>query len=309
MYQVKDFIQTNEGLLFAVVHSALESGRVLVFLRYVWMDSQWCKLHSDEANAYLRLHAPHYLWHSVLLDADLHAVPLFAIHQHYQPRQVLSDLLLTATDDPVLMDLQHLCRLFAEKNIDLKQLGVTGSCLLGLQKHSSDLDLVCYQATQFIRLRQVLEQLITEDRCQSLSDCDWLEAFQRRGCVDLSLDDYIWHEQRKLNKGIINQRKFDLSLVNPSAEECHRYQKLGYVKLQAKVVDDSAGFDYPACFVIDHASIATVVSFTATYSGQAQSGETIIAAGQLEMDEYGRQRLVIGSSREAVGEFIRVCRV
>ena len=35
MYQVKDFIQTNEGLLFAVVHSALESGRVLVFLRYV----------------------------------------------------------------------------------------------------------------------------------------------------------------------------------------------------------------------------------------------------------------------------------
>ena len=309
MYQVKDFIQTAEGLLFAVVDSALESGRVLGFLRYVCVDSQWRKLNTDEANAYLRHQAPQYLWHSVLLDADLHAVSIADIQQHYQPRQVLAELLVTLTDDPVLLDLQRLCYLFAEKNIDLKQLGITGSCLLGLQKHSSDLDLVCYQPTQFSQLRQVLAQLITEDRCQSLSANDWLEAFQRRACVDLTLDDYIWHEQRKLNKGIINQRKFDLSLVNPSTDEPLRYQKLGYVKLQAKVVDDGAGFDYPACFVIDHATIQSVVSFTATYNGQAQRGETILAAGQLEMDAFGQQRLVIGSSREAVGEYIRVLRV
>lgn len=309
MYQVKDFIQTAEGLLFAVVHSSLESGRVLAFLRYALIDSIWRKLSSDEANAYLRHHAPEYLWHSVLLDADLHAVPLLSIQQHLQPQQVLTELLEAASHDPVIQDLQHLCHHLAVKNIDLKHLGITGSCLLGLQKHSSDLDLVCYQRSQFTQLRQVLEQLITENHCQNLSANDWLETFQRRGCVDLSLDDYIWHEQRKFNKGIINQRKFDISLVNPSTEACHRYQKLGHVKLQAKVIDDSAGFDYPACFVIDDASVQDVVSFTATYNGQAQTGETIVAAGQLEMDEQGKRRLVIGSNREAVGEYIRVLRV
>ena len=309
MYQVKDFIQTREGLLFAVVHGEPELGRVLVFLRYAWTAEQWLKLNSDEANSYLLQHAPQYLWHSSLLDADLHAVPVNSIQRHYHPRQVLEEILASSSHDPVLMDLKHLCRLLAEKDFNLKQLGITGSCLLGLQKHSSDLDFVCYQRSDFMRLRQVVEQLIIEAHCQSLTTHDWLDAFQRRGCVDLSLDDYIWHEQRKFNKGIIHQRKFDISLVNPSSEHCQHYQKLGYVTLTAHVTDDSAAFDYPACFVIDDAEIQEVVSFTATYNGQAQVGETIIAAGQLEMDGTGKKRLVIGSNREAVGEYIRVVRV
>ena len=384
MYQVKDFIQTADGLIFAVVHSALESGRVLVFLRYALIQDQWQKLSSEDANAYLRHHAPEYLWHSLLLDADLHAVPVLAIQQHYQPQKVLAELLLANSQDPVIQDLQQLCGMLVTKQIDLSHLGVTGSCLLGLQKHSSDLDLVCYQRPQFMQLRQALEELIAEAHCHNLSandwleafqrrgcvdlslddyiwheqrklnkgvinqrkfdislvnpsdeNChhylkqlrqaleeliaeahchnlsanDWLEAFQRRGCVDLSLDDYIWHEQRKLNKGVINQRKFDISLVNPSDENCHHYLKLGHVKLTAKVIDDSAGFDYPAGFVIDDASVQEIVSFTATYTGQALAGETIVVAGQLEMDEQGNRRIVIGSSREAVGEYIRVVRV
>ena len=309
MYQVKDFIQTADGLIFAVVHSALESGRVLVFLRYALIHDQWQKLSSEDANAYLRHHAPEYLWHSLLLDADLHAVPVLAIQQHYQPQKVLAELLLANSQDPVIQDLQQLCGMLVTKQIDLSHLGVTGSCLLGLQKHSSDLDLVCYQRPQFMQLRQALEQLIADAHCHNLSANDWLEAFQRRGCVDLSLDDYIWHEQRKFNKGVINQRKFDISLVNPPDENCHHYLKLGHVKLTAKVIDDSAGFDYPAGFVIDDASVQEIVSFTATYSGQALAGETIVVAGQLEMDEQGKRRIVIGSSREAVGEYIRVVRV
>ena len=74
------------------------------------------------------------------------------------------------------------------------------------------------------------------------------------------------------------------------------------------MTDDSAAFDYPASFVIDDSLIQEVVSFTATYNGQAQAGETIVAAGQVEVNDAGKKRLVVGSSREAVGEFIRVIR-
>jgi hypothetical protein len=37
-------------------------------------------------------------------------------------------------------------------------------------------------------------------------------------------------------------------------------------------------------------------------------GETIEIAGMLEEDEHGNQRIVVGSSREAQGEYIKVIR-
>jgi predicted nucleotidyltransferase len=36
------------------------------------------------------------------------------------------------------------------------------------------------------------------------------------------------------------------------------------------------------------------------------TGETVEVAGQLEVDDQGMQRIVVGSNREALGEFIRV---
>jgi hypothetical protein len=67
-------------------------------------------------------------------------------------------------------------------------------------------------------------------------------------------------------------------------------------------------FDYPANFQIVHPHIQTVVCFSATYNGQAQTGEWIEVAGQLEQAYDGQQRIVVGSSREARGEYIKVLR-
>jgi uncharacterized protein len=48
------------------------------------------------------------------------------------------------------------------------------------------------------------------------------------------------------------------------------------------------------------------VSFTPTYAGQAAAGEMIEASGWLEADTKGTLRLVVGTSRESPGEWIRV---
>ena len=68
----------------------------------------------------------------------------------------------------------------------------------------------------------------------------------------------------------------------------------------------SGAFDYPAEFKIDHAQIKSVVSFTATYNGQAINGETIEVSGLVEQNSQGVKRIVVGSSREAYGEYIKV---
>lgn len=309
MYQVKDFIETATGLLFAVVVAGTESQTVRCFLRYALSDGQWQKLNTEQANHYLSQYFPDYLFYSAALDAPLHGVPESDIMRHYAPRTELQILLGTTTKDPVIGHLQQLCAWLAEYQLDLSQIGITGSCLVGLQNHQSDLDLVCYDRTLFHKLRQVLEQLIISGKCSALEAGDWLEAYQRRACADLTLDQYIWHEQRKYNKALIAGRKFDISLINPEPPVSRQYQKHGFIQLNAKVIAADQSFDYPATFVIDHPEITQVVSFTATYNGQAIAGEIIAVSGQLESNDLGEQRIVVGSDREANGEYIRVINV
>ncbi|MGY6278352.1 hypothetical protein [Methylomonas sp. MgM2] len=307
-YQAKDFIETEQGLLFAVVSDGLECGRVLCFLRYAYLSGQWRKLATDNANAYLNRAFPDFLHYSEVLDTYLHSVGENEIVRHYQPKSMLQQLLQEETTDPVILDLQALCELLEVNRLELDHFGVTGSLLVGMQNHGSDIDLVCYDRVTFHQARNIVQALIAKDRCQTLNDEDWLSAYQRRAC-DFALDDYIWHEQRKYNKAIFNQRKFDLSLLVPTpVENQRRFQKLGFISVQADVVDDHYGFDYPAEFVINHPEIERVVSFTATYIGQAKAGEQIAVAGQLEIDDRGRKRIVVGSNREAIGEYIRVLR-
>ena len=57
---------------------------------------------------------------------------------------------------------------------------------------------------------------------------------------------------------------------------------------------------------IKHNSIKEVISYTATYIGQAKKGEKIEAAGFIEEDKDGVRRLLVGTSREAEEEYIRI---
>lgn len=302
----KDFIETAERLVFAVVMPTLGQGKVLCFLRYVNEDHIWKKLPTQQANAYLKQHYPQYLYYSPVLDAHLHAVSLEDIAVHHQPKQRLQQLLQSKHNDLIEDDAVQLCDFLQANAVNMAQLGITGSLLIGAQHRESDIDLVCYQRQTFQRCRQVIKSLIGQGRLQDLSQADWQEAYSRRDC-SLSFAEYVWHEQRKYNKAMINGRKFDLSLVSDHApSNTEIYQKCGAITLQCKITDDSKAFDYPAEFSVDAEGVATIVSFTATYAGQAQCGETVEVSGTLEQDQHSVKRVVVGSSREAHGEYIKV---
>lgn len=306
----KSFIETAEGLLFAVVTEGLESGKVRCFLRYVrHKNGQWRKVQTDEANDLLAKNHPDYCFHSSECDAFLHAVSIQKIITHHRPKNRLIQMLAKSPKDEIENDCVNLCRLFEQTGIDLNHFGVTGSLLIKQQKSSSDIDLVCDNLTTFHQCRLAVLQLRLTGELGLLSEQDWQDSYERRDC-DLSFDDYVWHECRKSNKGLINGRKFDLSLVEDdksnAARDVKTYKKLGTAFLQAIVSNDVRAFCYPAEFEIAHSTIQSVVCFTATYVGQAVIGEAIEISGQLEQDECGNQRLVVGSTREARGEYIKV---
>ena len=298
-------METKEGLIFAVVETGLEQGAILCFLRYVKTDEVWQKLNTDRANQFLATHFPKYLYYSPFKQAHCHAVRVEQVVIHHQPRLRLQQLLQQSPQDAIETDLGQLCRLYQQQGFDLTGLGVTGSVLIAAQNHHSDIDLVCYCRTQFRQLQQLTEQFIQLGQLAALSRLDWQVSYQRRAC-DLTEQQYRWHEQRKLNKAVINQRKFDLSLVSEQQEAVLQYEKQGHLTLTLLVTDDRFAFDYPAKFLVQHTEIQSIVSYTATYTGQAQAGEWIEVSGQLEQASTGGQRLVVGSSREAVGEYIKV---
>lgn len=308
-YQAKDFIQTKEGLTFAVVEQGLEDGKVLCFLRYVLQKGVWQKLATEQANELLKTDYPQYLFYSEVKSAYLHAVPVASITTHYQPQQCLQAILAKHKPDQVEQDLFDLCQLFQAHGFSLHDLGVTGSILMSAQNSNSDIDLVVYGREKFHQLRELVRQLIAADKCQQLDKNAWLESYKRRLC-DLNYTEYVWHEQRKYNKALINQRKFDLNLIEPQVEpRVVSYEKQGPIVIQALVADAQYAFDYPARFLLRHDKVVEIVCYTATYTGQAEQGETIEAAGQLEVSSSGQLRVLVGSTREAEGEYIKVIKL
>jgi len=228
------------------------------------------------------------------------------IKQHHQPRQRLKAILTSATVDSIEQDCIELCQLLLAEGLEIEQLGVTGSLLIGAQKQSSDIDLVVYGRERFHATREVIQALLAQQKLQALAAVDWQSSYQRRDC-DLSYETYVWHEQRKYNKALIHQRKFDLNLiVLEQALDTAIYEKQGTLRLQAQVLNADYAFDYPSRFLIQHPNITEVVCYTATYTGQAEVGEWIEVSGAIEQGNDGSQRILVGSSREAAGEYIKV---
>jgi len=306
-YQPRDFIETPDGLVFAVVDNQIEHGRVLSFLRYRRKEGQWIKLNTQQANGWLAAHHPDTLFESTRLAARLHGVPVDRIARHHRPRERVAALMSAAAGDPLEAKARRCLDIFLAGGIPPASLGITGSLLIGAQHPASDLDFVIYDRADFHRARELVRAAIASGALNELAADDWREAYERRGC-DLSFDEYLWHERRKHNKGLCDGTKFDITLV----ADCHQppsdvVQKRGIISLITRVTDASRAFDFPARYRLDHPEIGEVLSFSHTYAGQALAGERVEISGQLEEAGVGKQRIIVGSTREAPGEFIKVC--
>lgn len=302
----RDFIETPEGFVFAVVDSQPEAGRVLCFLRYARQDGRLWKLDTAAAQAILAAQAPGYLFQSERLQARLHGVPLERIHRHRQPRQRVVELLAASVCDPIEAKAARWLRLLSRHGLDAARVGLTGSLLIGAQTAASDLDFVIYGREAFLQARRLVGRLIEAGELAGLDEAAWRDAYGRRGCA-LSFEEYLWHERRKFNKGMIDGTKFDITLVGEDApQDAGPVRKLGRATLRARVTDARYAYDHPAAYRLDHPEVTEALSFTQTYAGQAEAGEMVEIAGIVEETQSGRRRLVVGSSREAPGEFIRV---
>jgi len=308
----RDFIETCEGLFFAVVDRVTEEGRVLCFLRYGRPQGITVKLDTTAANSLLQTRYPAYLHYSRRLNANLHAVPMENIKHHHSSRarvqsMIKSELLAEPNTSAIEIKLIKLIRYLDAQGVSPDDVGVTGSLLIAQQHAASDIDLVFYRRSSFNLARRAVAAGIQKGDLQALDMDDWQAAWDRRGC-ELDFDSFVRHERRKGNKGMLDGTRFDLALVvdEPLEEDEAVWVKQGVRQIQARVKEDECAYDQPARYRLDHDEVDEILSFTHTYVGQALTGEMISACGMLEKSNDGRRRLIIGSSREAPGEYIRV---
>lgn len=304
----KDYI-VAAGCYGAVVSDDIEDGKVLVTIRYVRNSSnQIKKLSFNEANDFLKKNKPEYLFYSKALDVQLHAIPIKDIETVLKPIDVIQKLKQLTTKDKIQAAAIAAYDFLLQSGINKSMLGITGSLMLGFHNDNSDIDLVVYEREAFHLLRGFLVEQIQDNSALELTEEMWRESYKRRDC-ELNFDEYIFHEKRKYNKFCINGVKVDLSLVVQQDEKISEqgpFTKENRMTIQAEVVDDIYIFDLPARYYVEHEDVAEIVCFTATYIGQAFSGETIEASGIVEFDQAGNKRLVIGTSREAKWEYIKV---
>jgi len=178
--------------------------------------------------------------------------------------------------------------------------------------------------------REEKKKEITLDPIQ---DSYWERIYNKR-MKDSSLtkEEFCWYEDRKNNRGIVEGTLFDI-LATRNWDEIQgtwgdsRYKPVGIAKIEATIDDAIASYDNPAIYKVKNldvleidegdikniGKIDEIASFTHTYAGQAIEEERIIAKGKIEKvlkytdgNKKENYRLVVGTTRESIDEFIKL---
>ena len=303
--RIRDFFITKQNWIFSVVSYDLGEEEVKCLLRYIPDDrgervaerGRYRKLDFYESYVFLGRHCPTYV------KGGMQVVPKEDIREILRPDD---ELPLIAEREEQVQSIFELLR----NRIQRDRIGITGSYLCGLNSEFSDLDFVLYGLLNFNIAREVIEAAVKEGILVEINDAVWRRIYNKRQ-PELSYNRFVAHEQRKKNRGAIGDTYLDILYTRDREEikqlDMRNYEigeRVGYAKITAEVKDASFSFDNPAIYEIEHPEISKVLSFTHTYVGQALAGEKIEARGVIERTKH-ELRLVVGTTRDAKGEWIR----
>ena len=296
--RIRDFVITKKDLIFAVVSYDNEKF-IQGFLRYI-PDKNGDRMRAD-GRRFRKVdfdEARRLMHKSCNYQNGLYAIPYDDVAELKHPWRGLE----LGDDDLVSM----IVELLEAYGIHRRNMGVTGSRLLGLATDSSDVDFVLYGTPSFERGRAALRDAVECGVMPSIDYRTWRLIYEKRK-PELTFEEFVLHEKRKWNRGMIKKTYFDLLFVRAFDEMAvePRGVDKGYATVHAQVTNARYAFDSPAIYEVQHETVKKVLSYTHTYAGQAREGEIIEARGIC--NEARATRLVVGTTRAARGEWIKSC--
>jgi predicted nucleotidyltransferase len=202
--RLRDFIITDEDWIFAVADYCHNDG-VRSILRYVpdpngsrGTQKKYRKYDFDDSFTFMKTARPEWV-------KDVHVIPWEHVIQILAPDKKLPAL---AKENKQVRDIVKTL----VTGVSIDKMGVTGSLLADLQIESSDIDFIVYGSSWF-KARDILARAKKEkDPITEISEEMWHEIYNKRR-PELSFDEFLVHEQRKGNRGMVDGTYFDLLYV------------------------------------------------------------------------------------------------
>ena len=343
-FRDRDFIETNDGLLFTVVGYIHPNEKILAYLKYYpGSGGKWSRSGSNYERAIKFYDIPHlketlkilgknwpkYLYKDELLNISFSAVPKELIHVHYKPEKKLSELINSTKLDLLQRKTIDVAAILSEESgVKLQNFGISGSVLIDLHQISfSDIDLITYGKKHGWMVREALLSLIRSGGSK-------IEAFpkdevptpsrQKRLSLMNEMQLKLFYD-RKWNRGVIDGTPFSVNpvLAPNDIQEIYgenRCEPVGIVEGEATVTDASESIFVPARYLVSAVKlnkkrqfndIKEVISYDRDYGDIAYDGEQILIRGKLERVEHLHDgivyyRIVIGSIEGEGTDYIKI---
>ncbi|WJI09672.1 DNA polymerase subunit beta [Methanobacterium sp. CWC-01] len=334
----RDFIYTRDDLFLATTTYLHPDDRILAFLRYVPKEdgersrnnSRYTKVDSKQAYAYLNDFFPNYIFNCDVTQVEMMGAPKDRVKDILKPEERLKEIMQSWLDghleDQLLQKVVMVAEVFQdEAGISPAHMGISGSILPGLYDPAvSDIDFVIYGLENHRNAMEFFSEIKNDPDypLDAIGEDYWLRLYEKRiKDSSLSFQEFQWYENRKNNRGVVSGTLFDILATRDWSEiegiyGDKVYEPLGYAEIECTVKDSIASFDNPAVYEVEDvkilngptAPITQVASYTHTYAGQAVEGERILVKGKLERVTGKKtiHRLIVGTTRESVGEFIKL---
>jgi predicted nucleotidyltransferase len=322
------YIETQEGLFFAVKGFVHPPDRVVGVLRYVPDAEQGERIKGGEA--YRRLYHfpeqeqllqstfPEYLQYDPVFQVRLQSVPRSCVHRVYDPRVRAVELSETQQFEPVLAEAaDFISVLKLRADVPISAIGISGSILIGMQRATSDLDISVFGMQSCWKVYRALASLLESESVSDLRHLDEsgiVELYaQRAPDTQMEFGAFAELERKKVCQGSFKNRPYFIRFLKEPCEMDEeygdiRYCPIGRATIEARVDDDQDAIFTPCRYLVSEVqtlegpdmAIDEIVSFRGRFCEQARVGDYISAAGMIERVEREgcriRHRLLLGNA-------------
>lgn len=321
------YLETDEGLFFAVKGLEHPTDRIIGVLRYAPDRDgdrerggvRYRRLyHFAEQEELLRSRYPQYLAYDPVFQATLQSVPRSRVRRVHDPRVRLQEM--STAISVIERDAANFAGLLQQgAGVPSSALGISGSLLIGLQTESSDLDVSIFGMENCRKVYEKLGSLLDSVDGLRRLDINAIEDLHRQRAVDthIPFKEFLETEKNKVCQGIFQQRPYFIRFIKEAHEwdpvyGSVQYTPLGRAKIIAKIYDDQEAIFTPCRYVLSDMRVLEgppmfvdeIVSFRGRFCEQAGIGQPVIAVGTLECIENScgelKYRLLLGNSAEDI---------
>lgn len=266
------------------------------------------KFYNDEGLNLIQKKYPKYTFYYKLLQSKLIGVQTSDIFEVRKPKQKLKKIINEQPPDELIGATQIVFQKVKDtSNLKLDDFGVFGSMLHDFHHPKfSDIDLIVYGKEANQKVRNALKELYSDKSStysNEFKDPDVMSGKLWR-FEDFSLREYIWHQKRKLIYGLFNEIKSNRIIkvefepvkkwneITPNYNQNDRISSKGWVRIEARVINDSEAPFIPSIYEIEPLSVvkgsksaleaAKIFSYMEEFRQQVKEDEIIIVEGNLE---------------------------